>query len=126
MTECLQTQKSNCKNCYKCIRSCPIKSIRFSDGQAQIIGDECILCGECYVVCPQYAKHIRIDIPQAKELLKTHKEVYVSLAPSFLANYRKKNLADMRIALKALGFTDVFETAEGAAAVKKQYERMIA
>lgn len=125
MTECLQTKKSNCQSCYKCIRKCPIKSIKFSDGQAHIIGEECILCGECYVTCPQGAKQIRNDTEKARRLIAEKAEVYVSLAPSFLANYHGKNLSDMKIALKKLGFTDVFETAEGAAAVKKQYEKII-
>ena len=38
----LTLKKSNCKNCYKCIRHCPVKSIRFSGNQAHIIGNECI------------------------------------------------------------------------------------
>ena len=45
MPECLKLKKSNCKNCYKCIRNCPVKSIRFSAGQANIVPEECILCG---------------------------------------------------------------------------------
>ena len=45
MAEFLKLKKSNCKNCYKCIRNCPVKSIRFSGGQANILGNECILCG---------------------------------------------------------------------------------
>ena len=49
MAECLTLKKSNCKNCYKCIRHCPVKSIRFSGNQAHIIGNECILCGHCFV-----------------------------------------------------------------------------
>lgn len=56
--DCLTLKKSNCKNCYKCIRHCPVKAIRFSGNQAHIIGDECILCGHCFVVCPQNAKEI--------------------------------------------------------------------
>lgn len=44
MNKFLQLKKSNCKNCYKCIRNCPVKSIKFADGQANIIPDECILC----------------------------------------------------------------------------------
>ena len=51
MADCLTLKKSNCKNCYKCIRHCPVKSIRFSGNQAYIIGNECILCGQCFVVC---------------------------------------------------------------------------
>ena len=52
MPNCLTLKKSNCKNCYKCIRHCPVKSIRFFGNQAHIIGNECILCGHFFVVCP--------------------------------------------------------------------------
>ena len=48
----LRLKKSNCKNCHKCIRYCPVKAIRFSAGQANVIEDECILCGQCFEVCP--------------------------------------------------------------------------
>ena len=58
MTDCLALKKSNCKNCHKCIRHCPVKSIRFSGEQAHIVTDECILCGQCFVVCPQNAKQV--------------------------------------------------------------------
>ena len=68
--EYLKLKKSNCKNCYKCIRHCPVKSIRFSDDQAHIIPEECILCGHCFVACPQNAKEIRNDVAKAKELIK--------------------------------------------------------
>ncbi|MBS7361449.1 MAG: 4Fe-4S binding protein, partial [Oscillospiraceae bacterium] len=58
MSQFLKLKPSNCKNCYNCIRHCPVKSIRFSGNQAHIVEDECILCGECFVVCPQNAKQI--------------------------------------------------------------------
>ena len=35
--ESLTLKKANCKNCYKCIRHCPVKAIRFSGNQAYII-----------------------------------------------------------------------------------------
>lgn len=66
MTDCLTLKKSNCKNCYKCIRHCPVKSIRFSGNQAYIIGNECILCGQCFVVCPQNAKQIVDETEKGK------------------------------------------------------------
>lgn len=125
MPECLQTKKSNCKNCYKCIRYCPVKSLRFTDGQAHIIRNECVLCGECYVVCPQNAKQIRNDVPDAKQLISGGAKVFASIAPSFAARYHGKTIADLRDALKKLGFYDVEETAIGAAIVKKEYERMV-
>lgn len=124
MNPYLKLKKSNCKNCYKCIRHCPVKSIRFSDNQAFIVEDECILCGQCFVVCPQNAKEIRSDLSTAKELLRSGEPVIASIAPSFAANYDGMTIAGLRQALKKLGFSDAFETAEGATLVKKQYDKI--
>ncbi len=121
----LRLKKSNCKNCYKCIRHCPVKSIRFSGNQAHIIGNECILCGTCFVVCPQNAKEIVDETEKAKVLIQTGDPVYVSLAPSFIANYDGIGIESMRVALKKLGFCDVEETAIGATIVKREYEKML-
>lgn len=126
MPNCLTLKKSNCKNCYKCIRHCPIKAIRFSGNQAHIIGNECILCGQCFVVCPQNAKEIVDETEKVKVLLQSKDPVIVSLAPSFIANYEGVGIKAMRNALKKLGFYDVEETAIGATIVKTEYERMIA
>ncbi len=123
--DCLTLKKSNCKNCYKCIRHCPVKSIRFSGNQAYIIGTDCILCGQCFVVCPQDAKQIVDETEKVKVLLQSGAPVYVSLAPSFIANYKGVGIGAMREALRKLGFADVEETAVGASIVKTEYERMI-
>ncbi len=125
MPDCLTLKKSNCKNCYKCIRHCPVKAIRFSGNQAHIIGNECILCGQCFVVCPQNAKEIVDETEKAKVLLQSGDPVIVSLAPSFIANYEGVGINAMRKALKQLGFYDVEETAIGATIVKTEYERML-
>lgn len=123
--DCLTLKKSNCKNCYKCIRHCPVKSIRFSGNQAYVIGNECILCGQCFVVCPQDAKQIVDETEKVKVLLQSGDPVIVSLAPSFVANYEGVGINAMRTALKKLGFFDVEETAIGATMVKNEYERMV-
>ena len=125
MANCLTLKKSNCKNCYKCIRHCPVKSIRFSGNQAHIIGNECILCGHCFVVCPQNAKEIVDGTEKARVLLQSGDPVVVSLAPSFIANYEGIGIGSMRRSLKKLGFFDVEETAIGATIVKNEYERML-
>ncbi len=125
MPNCLTLKKSNCKNCYKCIRHCPVKAIRFSGNQAHIIGNECILCGQCFVVCPQNAKEIVDETEKVKVFLQSGDPVVVSLAPSFIANYDGVGIASMRKALKELGFYDVEETAMGATVVKTEYERML-
>lgn len=124
--ECLTLKKSNCKNCYKCIRHCPVKAIRFSGNQAYIIGNECIMCGHCFVVCPQDAKQIVDETEKVKVLLQSGDPVIVSMAPSFVANYEGIGIETMRNAVKKLGFFDVEETAVGATVVKKEYEKMLA
>lgn len=126
MPNCLTLKKSNCKNCYKCIRHCPVKAIRFSGNQAHIIENECILCGQCFVVCPQNAKEIVDETEKVKVLLQCGSPVIVSLAPSFIANYDGAGINAMRKALRQLGFYDVEETAIGATIVKTEYERMLA
>jgi iron only hydrogenase large subunit-like protein/uncharacterized Fe-S cluster-containing protein len=125
MANCLTLKKSNCKNCYKCIRNCPVKAIRFSGNQAHIIGNECILCGRCFVVCPQNAKEIVDGTEKARVLLQSGEPVIVSIAPSFVANYDGIGIESIRRALKLLGFYDVEETAIGATIVKNEYERML-
>ena len=125
MPNCMTLKKSNCKNCYKCIRHCPVKSIRFSGNQAHIIGNECILCGQCFVVCPQDAKQIVDETEKVKVMLQSGARVVVSLAPSFIANYEGVGIKSMRNALKQLGFFDVEETAVGATFVKSEYARIL-
>lgn len=125
MSTFLTLKKSNCKNCYKCIRHCPVKSIRFSANQAHIVDNECILCGQCFVVCPQDAKQIVSGVEKAKVLLQSKVPVIASIAPSFIANYEGIGIESLRRALKKLGFFDVEETAIGATIVKNEYDKIL-
>ena len=125
MAEFLKLKKSNCKNCYKCIRNCPVKSIRFSGGQANILGNECILCGRCFVVCPQNAKEIVSSLETVKVMIHDAAPVYASIAPSFIANYDGAGIESMRKALMKLGFAGAEETAVGATIVKREYDRAL-
>jgi iron only hydrogenase large subunit-like protein/uncharacterized Fe-S cluster-containing protein len=125
MAEYLTLKTSNCKNCYKCIRHCPVKSIRFENNQAHIVEEECILCGRCFVTCPQNAKEIRDDLGDVQALIENGTPVYASLAPSFTANYGGLDINAMERALKQLGFAGAEETAIGAAIVKRQYDTML-
>ena len=123
----LKFKDANCKNCYKCIRECPVKAIEFKSGsgQAQIIRDDCLLCGRCVLVCPQNAKESRSDLAEVKALVDSGRRVIVSMAPSFIAEFPAHSIADMRHALQQLGVCDVEETAIGASVVKKEYERIL-
>lgn len=125
MLDYLTLKKSNCKNCYKCIRNCPVKSIEFSKHQATVIDKECVLCGQCYVVCPQSAKQIIEDVYKVKAFIKSGIPVVASIAPSFIANYKGTNIKSIENALIKLGFSAVEETAIGATIVKKAYDKML-
>lgn len=120
----LISRTENCKNCYKCIRSCPIKAISFENNRANIIHDECILCGTCYNICPQQLKEVRNDIQRVRGLLRRNK-VVASVAPSHVAYYENTDISAIRDALMKLGFFAVEETAIGATIVKKAYDEMI-
>ena len=125
MEYCLESRTNNCKNCYKCIRTCPVKSISFANNKATIIHDDCILCGSCYLACPQKVKVVRNDIEKVKKMIANGDKVIVSIAPSFISNFKDSSIDTMRDALKKLGFYDVEETAVGATIVKNAYNKML-
>lgn len=98
MPSVLNLKKSNCKNCHRCIRKCPVKSIRFTGHQAHIISDECILCGQCFVVCPQEAKEIIDDRERVGVMLQGKAPVIASFDPVLLCL-----LGGLRSKLRAQG-----------------------
>ncbi len=107
------TLTNECKDCYKCVRHCPVKAIKIENDHASVIPEKCISCGNCVKVCPTNAKCVRVDIEKVKNLLIAQKDVYVSLAPSWRSVF--ENSAQKMIAiLKRLGFKEVSETALGA------------
>ena len=117
--------ETSCKNCYKCIRHCPVKSIRFTGDHAHIITGDCVLCGTCYVTCPQSAKEILSEVQKVEVFLQGEEPVVISMAPSFVAYFDGVGIESIRKAVQTLGFLDAEETAVGATIVKREYERMI-
>ena len=66
----LQFDKLHCKNCYKCVRHCPVKAIEVKNHRAQINAADCILCGECTIICPQKTKGAVSEVDQLQEALR--------------------------------------------------------
>lgn len=113
------TEKTQCQDCYKCVRHCPVKAIKVENGSAIVEPDKCIYCGNCVLVCPVGAKKIRDDLDRAKQLLKRKQKVIVSLAPSYVSEFSQTSPYKIISALKKLGFWGVSETALGAQIVSK-------
>ena len=124
-TSILQFRTANCKNCYKCIRNCPVKAIRVENQQAQIIEDQCILCEKCTSVCPQHAKVEHDDIPDIQKEIAAGKKVIASVHPAYLVRYGWNSVHLLEEKLQKIGFWKVFDAAQGAAMMKQEYTRIL-
>ena len=125
MLNYLEFKNAECKDCYKCLRECPVKAIEVINHQAQIIAGRCILCGKCTEVCPQNAKRVHTELDEVKALLSSGAEVVASVAPSFVSSFEIDDFLLMKIALGKLGFADAEETAVGANVVTQEYEKLL-
>ena len=114
------TNKARCRDCYRCVRMCPVKAIQMRDGQARVVDSRCIGCGTCVRECPQGAKTYRNDTERAKRLFSTDTLVAASIAPSFAAAFPEFQWRRLPSALRQLGFAYVGETAIGAYPVAAQ------
>lgn len=124
-TEYLDFKKARCRDCYKCLRECPVKAIEVKDHQAKIIKERCILCGRCTMVCPQNAKKVHSEKEEVQQILAGNTPVFASVAPSFISSFGLQDFNVFRIALGKLGFANAEETAVGANAVTKKYAALL-
>lgn len=108
------TNEAKCRDCYKCVRVCPVNAIRMSGGQASVVNERCIMCGTCIRNCPQNAKTYRRDIHKVREFLDGGYTTAVSVAPSFPALFNEWEIKRIPSLLRKLGFRYVYETAVGA------------
>ena len=116
--------KANCKNCYKCLRYCPVKAIKFKNEQAEIDEDRCIACGHCLRICPQNARQTVSDLEKVKQAIKNGEKVIATVAPSFAGTLDMESYKFVA-SLKKLGFSYVEETAVGAELVSSMYVEYI-
>jgi len=120
----IYTELTECRDCYKCVRVCPVKAIQVVDQRATVVRQRCITCGKCVDICPSHAKKIRTDVQRAKNLINTNKRVIASLAPSYASEFPTTKEA-LLVALKKLGFSDISETAIGATLVSSAVDKFI-
>ena len=118
----LRFSPDKCINCYKCVRNCPVKSVRVFKGMPQIVSSDCILCGKCVAVCPRHAKEDISQVPAIQRLIESGKTVIASVDSTYLPYFGLNGFQGLRHALKEMGFADAYEAAEGAQLVQRQLE----
>lgn len=127
--------KSKCRECGACAKVCPymaivsrkrpcqnackVKAISMNDDlEATIDPNKCIQCGACVYQCPFGAISDKSYIVDAINMLKgaqnTNGKVYAIVAPAIASQFAHAKLGQVVSGLKALGFSDVVETALGA------------
>ncbi len=120
------TIKELCRTCYTCVRECPAKAIRIVGGQAEVIDERCIACGNCTKVCSQGAKVFLNTTDRVVKLLENDSKVAAIIAPSFPAEF--SDISDHHILIgmiKALGFEYVAEVSFGADLVADRYKKLV-
>ena len=83
----IYTEKINCQDCYKCIKVCPVKSIKVEDFSASVINETCIYCGKCINACPAGAKKYREEIDTVQQWIADGEKIIACLAPSFISDF---------------------------------------
>lgn len=119
-----------CKNCGMCAQVCPYQAItkiivpcenacpvgaiaKDENGHAQIDFSKCISCGKCVAACPFGAVHEKSQIIDILKNIKSGKKVIAMLAPAIMGQL-PCSPKQLREAVKKLGFSEVYEVAQGA------------
>ncbi len=106
--------------CFTCVRECPAKAIRIADGQAHVLHERCIGCGNCVRVCSQDAKLVTGSVLPVEALLAGPERVAAAIAPSFAAEFPDRSEEELSGILKELGFDLIHEVGFGADLVARR------
>ncbi|QQK08716.1 4Fe-4S dicluster domain-containing protein [Miniphocaeibacter halophilus] len=124
--------EEKCIKCGKCKEACPYNAIIMYDrpcasvcgvkaietdylGRASINQDKCVACGRCITECPFGAISDKSQIYQIIKAIKSGKNVYAEVAPSFIGQFGAlASPIQIKEGIKRLGFKDVMEVGLGA------------
>ncbi len=126
---------AKCKNCGMCAQVCPYQAIqkiivpcesacpvgaiaKGEDGHARIDFEKCISCGKCASACPFGAVHEKSQIIDVLKNIKAGKKVIAMIAPAMIGQL-PCSAKQIKEAIIKLGFSDVYEVAQGADVTSK-------
>jgi len=118
-------KKATCKDCYKCVRLCPVKAIRIKNEHASFVAKDCILCGRCTSSCPQRAIKMFSDLEKVKAFLSEDIYTAAIISPAYLGIYDKASVDALIQGLYQLGFNAVHKTQEGSRMVNNAYKELL-
>lgn len=121
---------SKCKGCMQCIKVCPYNAIvkirvpcedscpvdaieKDENGHAKIDFERCITCGKCVTTCPFGAVHEKSQVIDVLKHIKAGKKVIAMIAPAIMGQL-SCTPQQLNTAIKRLGFSEVYEVAQGA------------
>ncbi len=120
------TVKDRCRVCYTCVRECPVKAIKIINGQAEVMPERCIACGNCVNMCSQGAKTFNKHLNKVDALLRKDNNVIAAVAPSFPAEFTEIDTTGQFVGMiRKLGFSKVVEVSFGADLVADQYNELL-
>ncbi len=122
--------QTKCKKCGMCMQACPygaiIKTVvpcenacpvgaigKDEHGIARIDPEKCISCGKCVSACPFGAVNPRSQVIDVLARIREGKEVIAMVAPAIIGQL-PCTAGQLHTALKKIGFSDVYEVAQGA------------
>jgi diguanylate cyclase (GGDEF)-like protein len=106
----IYTDKDLCKQCYACVRVCPVKAVKVENSIAEIVEERCIFCGQCLNACQVEAIKVKSDVNEVLARLNSKKPVVAILASEYIASFYPATYVQVHKALKKAGFLAIEET----------------
>ena len=111
-----------CRDCYRCLRKCPVHAITVQEGHARVVAERCLYCGQCVRECPRHAIRVRDGLGAVKEMIASGVPVIASVALMESARIRPV-AAEMMPALLRLGFAGAEATTRALRPVWSRYRQ---
>ena len=122
----VEVNNRECRRCFYCVQLCPAKAIKLEKNSIRIIPERCILCGNCITACPHQAMTYNSSLLAVKKSIAEGQKIVACVDPAFPAVFENVTPGQLCSALKALGFSEVWEGAFGVELVSVAYRKLLA